>query len=70
MPACRLLVPVHGIEPWLIPCLTCNPSVPPQWGQVTGNPPVVAAAAVVVVVVAMLPDVRSMQNYLGAKCQV
>ena len=49
MPACWLLVPFHGSELWLIPCLTCNPSVPPQWGQVTGDPHVVVAAAVVVV---------------------
>ena len=48
MPACRLPVPVHRNEPWLIPCLTCNPSVPPQWGQVTGDLPVVVAAVVVV----------------------
>ena len=47
MLACRSFAPVHGIEPWLIPCLTCNPSVPPQWDQVTGDPPVVVAAAVV-----------------------
>ena len=49
MLACRSFVPVHRIEPWLIPCLTCNPSVPPQWDQVTGDPPVVVAAAAVVV---------------------
>ena len=48
MLACWSFVPVHGIEPWLIPCLTCNPSVPPQWDQVTGDPPVVVAAAAVV----------------------
>ena len=51
MPACRTFVPVHGIEPWLIPCLTCNPSVPLQWDQVTGDPPVVVAAAAAAVVV-------------------
>ena len=48
MLACRSFVPVHGIEPWLIPCLTCNPPVPPPWDQVTGDPPVVVAAAAVV----------------------
>ena len=48
MLACRSFVPVHGIEPWLVPCLTCNPSVPPQWDQVTGDPPVVVAAAAAV----------------------
>ena len=48
MPACQLLVPVHGIEPWLIPYLTCNPSVPPKWGRVTWDPSVVVAAAAVV----------------------
>ena len=68
MLACRSFAPVHGIEPWLVPCLTCNPSVPPQWDQVTGDPPVVVAAAAAVVE-PMLPDARSMQNYLGAKCQ-
>ena len=50
MPVYQLPVPVHGNEPWLIPCLTCNPSVLPQWGQVTGDPPVVVAAAAAVVV--------------------
>ena len=48
MLAYRSFVPVHGIEPWLVPCLTCNPSVPPPWDQVTGDPPVVVAAAAVV----------------------
>ena len=50
MLACQSFAPVHGIEPWFIPCLTCNPSVPPQWDQVTGDPPVVVAAAAAVVV--------------------
>ena len=49
MLACRSFAPVHGIEPWLVPCLTCNPSVPPQWDQVTRDPPVVVVAAAVVV---------------------
>ena len=46
MPVCRLPALVHGNEPWLVPCLTCNPSVPPQWDWITGNPPVVVVVVV------------------------
>ena len=63
-------VPVHGIEPWLIPCLTCNPSVPPQWGQVTGDPPVVVAAAAAAVVEPCCQMYVVCKTYLGTKCQV
>ena len=73
MLAYLLFVPVHGNEPWLVPCLTCSPSVPPQWGQVTGDA-AAAAVAVAAVAAAVVEPCCQMyvvcKTYLGTKCQV